>query len=104
MVAAPPPPAPVRLRPPWVTVGIMAAAAAFSLGVGYYQLFGLHELHAVLEYDDGGWFGSAVRLAHGVLPYRSFVLDQPPGVPLLLAPIGLLSRLVGTRDAFGVAR
>jgi Glycosyltransferase family 87 len=104
MVAAPPTPAPVRLRPPWVTVGIMVAAAAFSLGVGYYQLFGLHELHAVLEYDDGVWFGSAVRLAHGVLPYRSFVLDQPPGVPLLLAPIGLLSRLVGTRDAFGVAR
>ena len=104
MVAAPPASASVRLRPPRVSLGIMVAAAAFSLGVGYYQLFGLHELHAVLEYDDGVWFGSAVRLADGFLPYRSFVLDQPPGVPLLLAPIGLLSHLVGTRDAFGVAR
>jgi hypothetical protein len=85
-------------------VAVIAAAAVFNLLVGYYQLSGLHEWHAVLEYDDGVWFGSAVRLAHGVLPYRSFVMDQPPGVPLLLAPFGLLSRLIGTRDAFGAAR
>jgi hypothetical protein len=62
------------------------------------------EWHQYLEYDDGVWFGTAVRLAHGVLPYRSFVDDQPPGVPVLMLPFALWSRSVGTRTAFAWAR
>jgi hypothetical protein len=89
---------------PWLAVVLAGAAATFSLAVGYYQLLGFHELHGVLEYDDGVWFGSAVRMAHGARPYRDFVLDQPPGVPLLVLPFALLSRLIGTRDALGIAR
>jgi hypothetical protein len=72
--------------------------------LGWYQLFGMKELHQYLEYDDGVWFGTAVRLAHGILPYRSFVDDQPPGVPVAMLPFGLLSRWVGTRAAFAAAR
>ena len=45
------------------------------------------------------WFGAAVRLADGACPYRDFVLDQPPGVPLLLTPVALLSHLFGTAGA-----
>jgi 4-amino-4-deoxy-L-arabinose transferase-like glycosyltransferase len=89
---------------PWPIVLVIALAAAFSLGVGWYQLLGMGEWHQYLEYDDGVWFGTAVRLAHGILPYRSFVDDQPPGVPVLMLPFALVSRSVGTRTAFAVAR
>ena len=82
----------------------MVIAAVFSLGMGWYQLLGMGEWHQYLEYDDGVWFGTAVRLAHGILPYRSFVDDQPPGVPVLMLPFALWSRAVGTRTAFAAAR
>jgi alpha-1,2-mannosyltransferase len=88
----------------WLVIALVGAAAVFSLAVGYDQLLRLHELHGVLEYDDGVWFGSAVRMANGALPYRDFVLDQPPGVPLLVLPFAFLSRLTGTREALGIAR
>ena len=40
----------------------------------------------------------------GALPYRDFVMDQPPLVPLLLSPVGLLSHFIGAAGAFGAAR
>jgi len=83
---------------------IVGLAAAFSLGLGWYQLFGLRELHEYLEYDDGVWFGTSVRLAHGIFPYRNFVDDQPPGVPVAMLPFALLSRSAGTATAFAAAR
>jgi hypothetical protein len=83
---------------------VIVLAAAFSLGVGWYQLLGMGEWHQYLEYDDGVWFGTALRLAHGILPYKSFDDDQPPGVPVLMLPFAVLSRSVGTRTAFAVAR
>ena len=94
-------PGPPRSR---LIVPVIALAAAFSLAIGWYELLGMGEWHQYLEYDDGVWFGTAVRLAHGVLPYRSFVDDQPPGVPVLMLPFALWSRSVGTRTAFAWAR
>ena len=38
-----------------------------------------------------------MRLVNGTLPYKNFVYPQPPGLPILLAPFGLLGRVVGTR-------
>ncbi len=90
--------------PSRLIVLVIALAAGFSLAVGWYQLLGMGEWHQYLEYDDGVWFGTAVRLAHGILPYRSFVDDQPPGVPVLMLPFALWSRSVGTRSAFAAAR
>jgi len=83
---------------------IVGLAAAFSLALGWYQLFGLRELHEYLEYDDGVWFGASVRLAHGIFPYRDFVDDAPPGVPVVMLPFALWSRSVGTATAFAAAR
>lgn len=54
--------------------------------------------------DVSVYLGSAVRLAHGVLPYRDYIYVQPPGFTLLTAPIGLLSEAIGTRDALGALR
>jgi hypothetical protein len=54
--------------------------------------------------DISVYLGAAVRLVHGVLPYRDFVLVQPPGSTLLLSPAALVSDLVGTRWVLGVLR
>jgi hypothetical protein len=83
---------------------VVWALAAVSAGLGLFQLLRAGGAHSVLEYDDGVWFGSALRLADGALPYRDFVLDQPPGVPLLLAPVALLAHAFGAAGAFVVAR
>jgi alpha-1,2-mannosyltransferase len=97
-------PAGLQARRLSVTALVVGVAAAFSLAMGWYELFGLRELHQYLEYDDGVWFGTSVRLAHGIFPYRNFVDDQPPGVPVAMLPFALWSRSVGTATAFAAAR
>ena len=44
------------------------------------------------------------RLVHGVLPYRDFDFVQPPGITIVMGPVALLGRVIGTRDAMAVAR
>lgn len=69
--------------------------------------FQLHQagfLFGITEYDDGVYLGNAVRLVHGAMPYRDFVAVDPPGMLLLLSPLALLSRVIGTRDALAIAR
>ena len=58
----------------------------------------------VTQYDDGPYFGSAVRLVHGVLPYRDFAFVQPPGITLLMSPVGLASYLTGTAWGLVIGR
>jgi Glycosyltransferase family 87 len=58
----------------------------------------------VTQYDDGPYFGSAVRLVHGVLPYRDFAFVQPPGITLLMSPLGLASNLTGTAWGLVIGR
>ena len=58
----------------------------------------------VTQYDDGPYFGSAVRLVHGVLPYRDFAFVQPPGITLLMGPVGLVSYLTGTAWGLVIGR
>lgn len=91
----------LRRRPDTV---IIASAAILALFIRLATLVATGHLNGVFEYDDGVYFGSAVRLVHGAVPYRDFVLVQPPGVPLLLSPIALLSYPLGTGVAIEVAR
>jgi glycosyl transferase family 87 len=58
----------------------------------------------VTQYDDGPYFGSAVRLVHGVLPYRDFAFVQPPGITLLMSPVALVSYLTGTAWGLAIGR
>jgi hypothetical protein len=88
----------------WLTPVNAIILAATLLGLGlrvYYQYTRPGFLLGVNEYDDGPYFGSAVRLVHGALPYRDFVLVQPPGIALLMSPAGALSYVTGT--AWGMA-
>ena len=86
------------------TRAIIGAVAVVAAGLAIYQLSRPGLLFGVSEYDDGAYFGSAVRLANGAMPYRDFVLVHPPGFELLASPLALLSRLIGTRDALAAIR
>jgi hypothetical protein len=51
---------------------VIMAATLLALGLRTYQLARPGELLGVAWYDNGVLFGSSLRLAHGVLPYRDF--------------------------------
>jgi hypothetical protein len=82
---------------------VVTTALALALRV-YYQSTRPGFLLGVTEYDDGPYFGSALRLVAGVMPYRDFVTVQPPGITLLMAPVALVARVVGTATGMELAR
>jgi hypothetical protein len=87
-----------------VAVVIVATTAlALALRV-YLQSTAPGFLLAVTEYDDGTYFGSALRLVTGVLPYRDFVSVQPPGITLLMAPVALVAKIASTATGMALAR
>src|ERR1022692_166546 len=83
---------------------VIAAATLLGLALRGYQLARSGHLLGVTEYDDGADFGSALRLVNGAVPYRDFVIVQPPGIMLLMLPAALLSKLTGTAGAMAAAR
>jgi hypothetical protein len=82
---------------------IITTLVALGLRV-YYQYTRPGFLLGVTEYDDGPYFGSAIRLVHGSLPYRDFILVQPPGITLLMSPVGLLTYWTGTAWGLAIGR
>ena len=83
-----------------MTAAFVAAGGAFLL----YQGAKYGYLRGVTEYDDGVYYGSSVMLLHGLLPYRSFVDVQPPGIVVATVPFALLGRLTSTATGFEWAR
>ena len=82
-----------------VVVGLTVLAAAlrlYRLGFGY--------AHPVAEYDGSVYLSSALALVDGRLPYRDYVLVQPPGMVLLLSPVAVLGKAVGSAQAMGLAK
>ena len=83
---------------------VIAAATLLALALRLYQLSRPSFLLSVTEYDDGPYFGSALRLVNGSLPYRDFLIVQPPGITLLMVPAALLSKVAGTAWAMAAGR
>ena len=75
-----------------------------AIGLRLYQLTRPQYLLGVTEYDDGTDFGSAILLIHGYLPYRDFIMVQPPGITLLMAPVAAATKGLGTAWGMGVGR
>ena len=93
-----------RIQSPRLVYGVIAACAVAGALLRLYQLARPGYLLGVTEYDDGVQFGDALRLAGGVIPYRDFVVVQPPGSVLLMAPVAVLAKVTGTAWGLGVAR
>ncbi len=90
-------------RPGWLSPVALIITGFTLLGLGL-RLFLLSRpsyLLGVTQYDDGPYFGSALRLMHGALPYRDFIIVQPPGITLVMTPAALLAQVTGT--AWGMA-
>jgi hypothetical protein len=98
--------APEDRRRAWLTPVSVAIGACTLLALALRLLLLSRPgyLTGVTEYDDGPYFGSAVSLIHGFLPYRSFLLVQPPGITLLMLPSALLSKATGTATAMATGR
>jgi hypothetical protein len=99
--AAPPPRRILALTP--VSL-VIIAATLLALGLRLYQLSRPGFLLSVNEYDDGPYFGSAVRLVNGSLPYRDFLIVQPPGITLLMTPVALVAKATGTAWGMAIGR
>jgi alpha-1,2-mannosyltransferase len=78
--------------------------ACLATAILLFQALFHGHLSGIDEYDDGVYFGGAINLVHGVLPYRDFAFIQPPGIVVLLSPVAALSALIGTAHAFELAR
>jgi hypothetical protein len=83
---------------------VIALGTAVALALRLYQLFRPGYLSGFTQYDDGVYFGNAVRLVDGAIPYRDFAMVQPPGSMLLMAPVALLAKAFGTVWGLGAAR
>ncbi len=83
---------------------VIVAATLVGLGLRIYQLIRPGYLLGITEYDDGTDYGSAVRLIHGTLPYRDFIMVQPTGITVLMAPVALATKAAGTVAGMAVAR
>ncbi len=94
----------VSLRHRTVVLTAVGAATVLAFGLRLSLVLRPGHLLGIVQYDDAVYVGAAIRIATGALPYRSFAFDQPPLVPLLLAPLGLLSHAIGSRQAMGAAR
>jgi hypothetical protein len=95
-----------RLAAAWrdPTIVVIAAATVLALGLRIYELSRPGYLFGLTEYDDGSYFGSAVHLVGGVLPYRDFIFVQPPGILLLMAPVALVAKVTGTAAGMAIGR
>ena len=90
-----------RLTPTALAITLTTALALF---LRLWQLTKHGYLLGVTEYDDGVYFGSALRLIHGAVPYKDFVTIQPPGVMLLMTPAALFAGPFGTAKALFIGR
>lgn len=116
-VLAPPRPTPSRQATPPAVTAHAWRLRALSAGSRWWLLFavvgvaGFAARYLLLTrgggllgntgYDDGVYYAAADALVHGRLPYRDFLLIQPPGILLALAPFAWLGSLV--TDPTGVA-
>ena len=78
--------------------------AILTLALCVYILRLPNVLYGTNQYDDGVYMGAALRLVHGVVPYRDFVMVHPPGIVLLMAPIAFLGKFAGSNVALALGR
>ena len=84
--------------PGWLPI---AAIAVLAVALRLVPTLRGGGLFGRFSYDGSVYYTAAAGLAHGLLPYRDFLLLHPPGILLALFPFALLGRLAG--DPVGLA-
>ena len=88
----------------WAVYAVIIAATVVAVGLRLYGLSRPGYFLGISEYDDGTDFGSAVRLLHGAIPYRDFIMVQPPGITLIMFPVALATKSFGTAVGMAAGR
>lgn len=83
---------------------VIALAAIVGLALRLFRLSRPGYLSGFTQYDDGVYFGNALRLVHGAIAYRNFAMVQPPASMLLMAPVALAAKMAGTAWGLAAAR
>ena len=83
---------------------LLATVALVAFAARLLPVLGSSGLRAIHQYDASVYFGSAVGLVHGRLPYRDFLLLHPPGLPVALTPFAALTYLTSDSNAMVAAR
>ncbi|MDH2445136.1 hypothetical protein QDR37_14375 [Amnibacterium sp. CER49] len=89
------------VSPRWAWIGGFAAVALIAFLIRLVILLRIAGLDGLDGYDDGVYYAAADALVHGRIPYRDFLLLQPPGAILALAPFAAVGSVLG--DPAGVA-
>jgi alpha-1,2-mannosyltransferase len=85
-------------------VAIALLGFAIAAGLVFFELGTKTGLYGLTQFDDAVYFSTTLHFVSGSLPYRDFVMVQPPGIAVVLAPIGILGRIFGARDGLAIAR
>ena len=85
-------------------LALLAGMVAIAFAVRLVPVLRGGGLFGSMKYDDGVYFGAAVAMLGGRIPYHDFLLLHPPGILLVLAPFAALGNLIGDPAAFAAAR
>lgn len=88
------------------TAGAVAALGptVVAIFICAHQLTLHGVLHGVVISGESQNLASAIALSHGAMPYSSFPLAQPPGMLVLLLPLGLLTHVSAESSVIVLAR
>ena len=84
--------------------GMLAAIAAVALVMRLVPVLRGGGLYGDLSYDGSVYYAASAGLAHGLLPYRDFLVLHPPGIMLVLLPFAAIGRLLGDAQGLAAAR
>jgi hypothetical protein len=87
----------------WPSEYLLIAIGVGLLGFGMY-LWQLTVPEFIQFYDSGVYLAAPIHFVSGVIPYRDFTFLEPPGIIILLSPLGFIGRIWGSHDAFIVGR
>ncbi len=88
----------------WTRLWLPLALAGFAFGCRLLPVLRGGGLFGRDTYDPSVYYGAAVALANGRLPYRDFLLLHPPGLLLVLQPFAWLGGLAGDPVGMAAAR
>lgn len=83
---------------------VMAGVFGLSVAARLVPLLRGGGLRGYGSYDDSVYFAAALGWVHGRWPYGDFLLLQPPGLVVALAPFAALGHWLGDSGGLAVAR